>query len=122
MGERWDLLHVCLGFERVHEGFGVHAMVVGNENLDGHGYLRTLARTMVPSPGALSTSSRPPAASARSRIVFMPQRLPRAAAAGSKPAPSSATRMTISSASQASSMRTCLAPACLATLLSASCT
>src|SRR5207244_5615562 len=114
-------LHVGLGFDQVLEALGHHAVVVGDENLDGHGYLRTLARTIVPSPGALSTSSRPPAASARSRIVFMPQRLPRAAAAGSKPAPSSATRMTISSASPASAMRTCFAPACLATLLSASC-
>src|SRR5690606_12702058 len=78
-------------------------------------------RTLVPWPGALSTSRLPPRAATRSCIVVRP-RCPGFAVAGSKPTPSSLTTITTRPSAVRRLAVTRLARACFATLWRASCT
>ena len=71
-------------------------------------------------PGASGSSSRPPVSSTRCAHPTRPR--PPAASAGSKPRPRSSTSTWTVPFARATSTRTCSAPACFATFVSASCT
>src|SRR5207253_4574459 len=122
--------HVGLGVDEQLQAGPEDGVVIGDEHPDFR-HWRYARRTgkcaviVVPAPGRDSTLTEPPSRAARSRMTCRPKcRSPTASsapAAGSKPAPSSCTRNSTVALLRTSRTRTLRAPACFATLVSASC-
>src|SRR5687768_16322339 len=119
-----DDFHVWLTVDQQGQPLPDGLVILGDQHADpvhrdgaSHSSNGQRRKTVVPLPGADSTSAVPPISAARSRMPISPMPRPcTVGSAGSKPTPSSSMTRTMDPSRASSSTSTRLACACLKTL------